>query len=177
MRLGPLALVVALVVGGAACSDDDAADPPPATGTDDEFCTALRAAITEHTTIFDPLQPASPGETEDATAELAAAAPAEIADAMRLLADAFAQVAGVLEEHDPSDPEAAQAIEDLDLDEVAIADAQDEVSTYASDTCGIDIEAINAASVTTTSTSIPTGTTLPATTVAPVETTAPTTTG
>ena len=177
MRLGRLVLVVALVAGAGACSDDDSADPPPATGTDEDFCTALRTAITEDTTIFDPLQPTSPGETEDATDRLAAAAPPEIADAMRLLADSFAQVAEVLAEHDPSDPEAAQAIADLELDEVAITEAQGEVSTYARDTCGIDIEAINAASVTTT-TGVPTSTTLPGTTLPPVvETTAPPTSG
>jgi hypothetical protein len=145
---------------------------PPARTT-----TALRTAISEHTTIFDPLQPASPGETADATAALAAAAPVEIVDAMRLLADSFAQVAEVLAAHDPSDPEATQAIEDLELDEAAITDAQGEVSAYARDTCGIDIEAINAASVTTT-TGVPTSTTLPGTTLPPVvETTTPPTTG
>jgi hypothetical protein len=178
MRLGRLALVVALVVGAAACSDDDSADDaPPVTGTEDDFCAALRTAISEHTTIFDPLQPASPGETADATAALAAAAPVEIVDAMRLLADSFAQVAEVLAAHDPSDPEATQAIEDLELDEAAITDAQGEVSAYARDTCGIDIEAINAASVTTT-TGVPTSTTLPGTTLPPVvETTTPPTTG
>jgi hypothetical protein len=176
MRLGRLALVVALVVGAGACSDDDGADAPPATGSQEDFCAALRTAITEHTTIFDPIAPASPGETSEATAQLAAAAPAEIADDMRLLADSFAEVAEVLERYEPSDPEASQAIEDLDLDEPAIADAQDQVSGYATDTCGIDIEAINAASVTTTSgvptTTVPPATTaLPTTTVPPVATT------
>ena len=176
MRLGRLVLVVALVGGLGACSDDDTADPPPATGTDDDFCTALRTAITEDTTIFDPLQPTSAGETEEATAELAAAAPAEIGDAMRLLAESFAQVAEVLEQFEPSDPEAAQAIEDLELDEASIAEAQHTVSGYALETCGIDIEAINAASVTPTTgpppTTVPPATTLaPTTTVPPVTTT------
>ena len=176
MRLGRLVLVAALVVGAGACSDDDAADDAETTGSEADFCAALRTAITEDSTIFDPLQPTSPAETATATGELADAAPAEIADAMRLLADSFAEVAGVLEEHDASDPETAQAIEDLELDQGAITDAQAEVSAYARDTCGIDIEAINAASVTTTTgvvTTVPPATTaLPTTTVPPVSTTA-----
>jgi hypothetical protein len=179
MRLARAAVALAvLLAGAAACTDDDGGDAgPPATGTDTEFCTALRTAITEDTTIFDPLQPTTAADTEHATAQLAEAAPAEIADAMRLLADSFAQVAEVLAAHDPSDPEATQAIEDLELDEAAITDAQGEVSAYARDTCGIDIEAINAASVTTT-TGVPTSTTLPGTTLPPVvETTTPPTTG
>jgi hypothetical protein len=171
MRLARAAVTLAvLLAGAAACTDDDGGDAgPPATGTDTEFCTALRTAITEDTTIFDPLQPTTAADTEHATAQLAEAAPAEIADAMRLLADSFAQVADVLDRFEPTDPEAAQAIEDLDLDLPAITTAQQEVSGYATETCGIDIEAINAASVTTT-TGVPT-TTIPSTTLPPVETT------
>jgi hypothetical protein len=171
MRLARAAVALAvLLAGAAACTDDDGGDAgPPATGTDTEFCTALRTAITEDTTIFDPLQPTTAADTEHATAQLAEAAPAEIADAMRLLADSFAQVADVLDRFEPTDPEAAQAIEDLDLDLPAITTAQQEVSGYATETCGIDIEAINAASVTTT-TGAPT-TTIPSTTLSPVETT------
>jgi hypothetical protein len=83
----------------------------------------------------------------------------------------------VLEQYDTAGPEAAQAIEDLDLDQAALADAQQQVSDYATETCGINLEAINAASVTTTTTA---ATLPPATTVAPTTvpaTTAPPTTG
>jgi hypothetical protein len=173
MRLAPLVLAAGLVVGGAACSDDEP-EAPPATGTEDAFCGELRTAIIEHSTIFDPLAPTSPADTEAATAALADAAPAEVAEPMRLLADTFAAVADVLDRFDPSEPEAAQAIEDLDLDQVAIGDAQAAVLAYARDTCGIDLEAINAASVTTTTVAATVPTTVPGTVPA---TTSPPTTG
>jgi hypothetical protein len=172
VRVAPLLLAAGLLAGGTSgCSDDAEPEPPPVTGTEEAFCVELRTAITEDSTIFDPLQPASPEDTEAATAALADAAPAEVAEPMRLLADTFAAVAGVLEAHDPADPEAAQAIEDLDLDQEAIGSAQATVLTYARDTCSIDVEAINAASVTTTTgvvTTLPPATTAPATTAPPV---------
>jgi hypothetical protein len=179
MRFSPLALAVGLVASGAAgCSDD--AEAPPVTGTEEAFCTELRTAVTEHVTIFDPLAPTSADDTRAATARLADAAPAEVAEDMGLLADTFADVADVLDEHDPGDPDAAAALEDLDIDEVAIADAQEAVSAYSLDACGVDLAAINSASV--TATSQPAATTLPpptstVTTVPPVQTTAPPTTG
>jgi hypothetical protein len=181
MRLAPLALAVGVLVPGAVACSDDAEDPPPATGTEDAFCRELRTTVVEHDTIFDPLQPTTAEETQAATARLADAAPAEVAEPMRLLADTFADVAGVLEEHDPSDPETPEALAELGIDEDAIADAQEAVSTYALEVCGIDLDAINAASVTTTpaaptATTVP-STTLPATTVPPVDTTAPPVTG
>jgi hypothetical protein len=179
MRPAPLLLAVGLVLAGAAaCSDDGGgeADAPPVTGTDATFCEQLRTAITDDTTIFDPLQPTTPEATSEATDALADAAPEAVAAPMRLLATTFADVAAVLEQYDPADPEAAQAIEDLHIDQAALADAQQRVSDYATETCGIDIEAINAASVTTTTAAV----TLPPTTVAPTTvpvTTAPPTTG
>ena len=180
MRPARLILALGLVLtGAAACSDDggDEADAPPVTGTDATFCDQLRTAITEDTTIFDPLQPTTPEATSAATEALADAAPEAVAEPMRLLAPTFADVADVLEQYDPADPEAAQAIEDLDIDQVALADAQQQVSEYATETCGINLEAINAASVTTTTTAatLPPATTVPPTTVP--ATTAPPTTG
>jgi hypothetical protein len=177
MRLCPLALAVGLVASGAVgCSDD--AEAPPATGSEEAFCTELRTAVTNHVTIFDPLTPTSAEDTRQATADLADAAPAEVAEDMGLLADTFAAVADVLDEHDAGDPEAVTALEALDIDEVAITDAQEAVSAYALDACGVDLAAINAASVTTVpgSTTPPPPTTT-ATTVPPVATTAPPTTG
>lgn len=177
MRLAAATLALGLLLGGAvACTDDgggdDGDDAPSVTGTDEAFCNELRTAISENSTIFDPLQPTTPDQTEAATASLADAAPEPIAEAMRLLADAFGQVAEVLAEHDASDPETVQAIEDLGLDQAALTDAQRQVSDYAVQVCGIDIEAINAASVTTTTTVTPPE---PPATVAPA-TIAPTTT-
>ena len=86
-------------------------------------------------TIFDPLQPAGPEDTAAATDRLADAAPAEVAAEMRLLADTFAAVATVLDEVDPSDPEAADQIAALDIDEDEIAAAQAAVTGYALDEC------------------------------------------
>ncbi len=57
-----------------------------------------------HLTIFDPLQPAGPDDTEAATARLADAAPAEVAEEMRLLADTFAEVTAVLDAGGPVRP-------------------------------------------------------------------------
>ena len=181
VRLSPLALPIGLLaLGVVGCSDD--AEAPPVTGTEEVFCAELRTAVTDDLTIFDPLAPTSPEETRDATERLADAAPGAIAEDMRLLADTFAAVTEVLDEHEPTDPELAEALADLDIDEVAVADAQEAVSTYALDTCGVDLEAINEASVSTTTTSLVPPTTLPpstttATTVPPVDTTAPPTTG
>ncbi len=181
MRLSALALgSVLLALGAVGCSDDDA-EAPPVTGTEEAFCAELRTAVTNHVTIFDPLAPTSAEDTRDATDRLATAAPTDIAEPMRLLADTFAAVTEVLDEHEPTDPDLAAALEDLDIDEAAIADAQAAVSAYALDACGIDLDAINDASVTTT-TSLSTPTTLPpatttATPVPPVETVAPPTTG
>jgi len=179
MRRAPLALVLGLaVIGVTACSDD--AEAPPVTGSEAAFCEELRAAVTDHVTIFDPLQPTTADDTEAATARLADAAPAEVSDPMRLLADTFAEVAAVLDRYGATDPEAATALEELDIDQAAITEAQEAVSAYAVDACGIDLEAMNAASV-TTSTSVP-GTTVPPattapTTVPPVDTTVPPVTG
>jgi len=176
MRLRLVLVLVAFAVGTTACSDD-AEDPAEATGTRETFCSELRVVVEDDLTIFDPLQPAGPDDTEAATARLADAAPAEVAEEMRLLADTFAEVTAVLDAVDPSDPEAAEQIEALDIDEGEIAAAQAAVSGYALDECGIDLAAINSASVTTlppTPTTVP-GTTLPATTVPPTATVVTTT--
>jgi len=174
MRRAPLALALGLaVIGVVGCSDD--AEAPPSTGSEEAFCEELRATITDHVTIFDPLQPTSAEDTEAATARLADLAPAEVSESMRLLADTFAEVAAVLDEHEPTDPAAATALEELDIDQAAITEAQEAVTSYALTSCGIDLEAMNAASVTTTS-SVPTTTSPPAstaTTVPPVDTTVP----
>jgi len=175
MRLLRLVLVpVAVAVGITACSDD-ADDPAEVTGTRDAFCTELRVVVEGDLTIFDPLQPAGPDDTEAATARLADAAPAEVAEEMRLLADTFAEVTTVLDEVDPSDPAAAEQIEALDIDEDEIAAAQAAVTGYALDECGIDLAAINAASVTTVPPTDPTTPTtvpgtVPPTTVPPTAT-------
>ena len=181
MRALPV-LFLAVALTAAACSDDEP-EAPPVTGSEEAFCAELRTVVTEDSTVFDPLAPATPADTEAATAALADAAPDAVAEPMRLLADSFAAVADVLERFDASDPQAATAIEALDLDGAEIAAAQAEVLGYARDTCGIDIEAINAASVPSTtvavtpppstvpSTSVPGSTapvtTLPATTLPP----------
>jgi len=173
MRLLWLVLVLgAITVGITACSDDGDS-PNEVTGTREAFCTELRVVIEGDLTIFDPLQPAGPDDTEAATARLADAAPAEVAEAMRLLADTFAAVATVLDEVDPSDPEAADQITALEIDEDEIGAAQAAVTGYALDECGIDLAAINAASVTTVPQATVPGT-VPPSTVPP--TTRPTTT-
>jgi hypothetical protein len=167
-----LLLALTLVVGaGAGCSDDSDGS---ATGSRREFCAELRAVVEAHLTIFDPLEPASREDTAQATDRLAAAAPEPIAAEMTLLADTFAAVVEVLDEVNPSDPEAADRLAALDIDEEEIAAAQATVNAYALDKCRIDLAAINAASVPTTSTT--TSTTVPPPTTAATETTvAPTT--
>ena len=160
MRLPRLVLLlVAFGAGFTACTDDADA-PEEATGTREAFCTELRVVIEGDLTIFDPVQPAGPDDTAAATARLADAAPAEVAEEMRLLADTFAEVTAVLDRVDPSDPGAAEQIEALDIDEDQIAAAQTAVTGYALDECGIDLAAINAASVTTVP---PSGSTSPTT--------------
>lgn len=168
MRLPRSILVlVAVVAGITGCSDDT--DPPTeVTGTREAFCTELRVVVEGDLTIFDPLQPAGPEDTEAATERLADAAPAEVATEMRLLADTFAAVTTVLDEVDPSDPEAAEQITALDIDEEEIATAQAAVAGYALDACRIDLAAINAASVTTVPPTTVPPTTVPGTTVPPV---------
>ena len=184
MRLPRLVLLlVAFGAGFTACADDADA-PEEATGTREAFCTELRVVIEGDLTIFDPVQPDGPDDTAAATARLADAAPAEVAEEMRLLADTFAEVTAVLDRVDPSDPGAAEQIEALDIDEDQIAAAQTAVTGYALNECGIDLAAINAASVTTVPTTTTPGTvsptTLPPTTLPPasvVTTTVPPVTG
>jgi hypothetical protein len=142
-----LLLALTLVVGaGAGCADDSRSS---ARGSRDEFCAELRAAVEAHLTIFDPLQPVSREDTRRATDRLADAAPEAVATEMALLADTFAAVVEVLDEVNPSDPEAADRLADLDIDEDEIAAAQATVNAYALDKCRIDLAAMNAASVTT----------------------------
>lgn len=177
MRLLRLILVlVAVGAGITACSDDTDA-PDEVAGTREAFCTELRVAVQEDQTIFDPLQPAGPDDTEAATARLADAAPAEVAEAMRLLADTFADVTAVLDQVDPSDPAAAEQIEALGIDQDEITAAQAAVTGYALDACGIDLAAINAASVTTVPPAAPSTVpgTVPATTLPPADTVVTTT--
>jgi hypothetical protein len=180
MRVRRLLLVlVAIAAATNACSDDGGTASP--TGTREAFCTELRAVVEADLTIFDPLHPAGPDDTETATTRLADAAPAEVADDMRLLADTFAAVTAVLDEVDPSDPARAERIEALDIDDEEIAAAQAAVTGFALAQCRIDLAAINAASVTTSSTETTTvpgtvpPTTLPPATV--VTTTVPPVTG
>ncbi|MET0882383.1 MAG: hypothetical protein ABWZ14_12625 [Acidimicrobiales bacterium] len=167
-----LLLALTLVVGaGAGCSDDNDGS---ATGSRREFCAELRAVVEAHLTIFDPLQPASREDTGQAMDRLADAAPEAIATEMTRLADTFEAVVEVLDEVNPSEPEAADRLAALDIDENEIAAAQATVNAFALDKCRIDLAAINAESVPTTSTT--TSTTLPPPTTAPSETTvAPTT--
>lgn len=151
MRLPrPALLLVAVAVGITACSDGGGTGS--ATGTREAFCTELRAIVEADLTIFDPLHPAGPDDTENATARLADAAPADVAADMRLLADTFAEVTAVLDEVDPSDPAGAERIEALDIDDEEIAAAQAAVTGYSLAQCRIDLAAINAASVPTSST-------------------------
>ncbi|HEY5697811.1 MAG TPA: hypothetical protein VIT01_09915 [Acidimicrobiales bacterium] len=166
-----LLLALTLVVGaGAGCSDDSDGS---ATGSRREFCAELRAVVEAHLTIFDPLQPASREDTGQAMDRLAAAAPEAIATEMTRLADTFEAVVEVLDEVNPSDPDAADRLAALDIDEDEITAAQATVNAFALDKCRIDLAAINAESVPTTPTTTPT--TLPPAT-APAETTvAPTT--
>jgi hypothetical protein len=160
MRSLRLLFALTVAVGaGAACSGDG--DAPAATGSRAEFCAELRAAVEAHLTIFDPRQPASTDDTREATDRLAQAAPDEVAADMALLADTFAAVVEVLDEVDPSDPEAADRLAALDIDQDEIGAAQTAVSDYARDECRIDLAAVNAASVTTTSST--TSTTAPLT--------------
>ncbi len=159
MRVRRLPLVlVAIAAATSGCSDDGGTGS--ATGTREAFCTELRAVVEADLTIFDPLHPAGPDDTETATARLADAAPAEVADDMRLLADTFAEVTAVLDEVDPSDPAGAERIQALDIDDEEIAAAQAAVTGYSLAECRIDLAAINAASVPTSSTP---STTLPGT--------------
>jgi hypothetical protein len=159
MRVRRLPLVlVAIAAATSGCSDDGGTGS--ATGTREAFCTELRAVVEADLTIFDPLHPAGPDDTETATARLADAAPAEVADHMRLLADTFAEVTAVLDEVDPSDPAGAERIQALDIDDEEIAAAQAAVTGYSLAECRIDLAAINAASVPTSSTP---STTLPGT--------------
>jgi hypothetical protein len=155
-----LALLVVLGAVLSACADDTAD-----AGSRQAFCTELRAAVEADLTVFDPLEPVSPDETRAAMDRLAVAAPDAIADEIALLDESFAAVTEVLDRVGLADPEAAAEIEALDLDPEEIAAAQEAVSGYARQECGIDLAAINAAS---------TGTTLPPTTPAP--TTVPPTT-
>lgn len=159
MRVRRLPLVlVAIAAATSGCSDGGGTGS--ATGTREAFCTELRAVVEADLTIFDPLHPAGPDDTETATARLADAAPAEVADDMRLLADTFAEVTAVLDEVDPSDPAGAERIQALDIDDEEIAAAQAAVTGYSLAECRIDLAAINAASVPTSSTP---STTLPGT--------------
>lgn len=178
MRLPRLVLVLVAVGAGITACSDDAEDPVEVTGSREAFCTELRVVVEGDLTIFDPLQPAGPDDTAAATARLADAAPAEVAEEMRLLADTFAAVTAVLEEVDPADPAAADQIEALAIDEDEIAAAQAAVAAYALDECLIDLAAINDASVTTLPSTSPTtvpGTTVPPTTVPPTATVVTTT--
>ena len=131
-----------MVGAGAGCSDDSDGS---ATGSRREFCAELRAVVEAHLTIFDPLQPASREDTGQAMDRLAAAAPEAIATEMTLLADTFEAVVEVLDEVNPSDPEAADRLAALDIDEDEIAAAQATVNAFALDKCRIDLAAINAA--------------------------------
>jgi hypothetical protein len=143
-----LLLALTLVVGAVAgCSDDGGSSGG---GSRNAFCADLRAAVEAHLTIFDPLQPVSREDTRQATDRLAEAAPEAVATEMALLADTFAAVVEVLDEVNPSDPEAAERLAELDIDEDEIAAAQAKVSAYALDKCRIDLAAMNAASVSTT---------------------------
>ena len=164
-------VAVSLLVGATACSDDT--DEEASAGSRDEFCAELRTVIEEGLTIFDPEHPVSSEETQAATRRLADAAPAEVQAAMRLLADTFVAVTEVLDELSPSHPETAERLAALDIDPTEVATSQEEVTGYALDECRIDLEAINAASVTTATTpgTGPTTvapSTVPPTTVPPV---------
>jgi hypothetical protein len=163
-------LLVALGLGlGAGCSDDGAEALEP--GSREAFCAELRTAVEQHLTVFDPLDPVTPGDTTAALQRLAEAAPPELQPDVVLLADAFADVSEVLADVDPADAEAVERLEELDLDEDEIAAAQTAVTDYAADTCAINLQAINDASVPTTT--VPRATVPPAT--APPTTLAPTT--
>jgi hypothetical protein len=158
-------VVAALALTG--CSDD--AEPPPSTGTREAFCLELRASVEQNLTVFDPEDPATPEQTRDALERLAAAAPPAVAADVQMLAGAFAAVADALAEIDPGDPDAAARLDELELDEAAITRAQEAVNAYVLEACGVDLEALNAASVPTT---VPV-TTAPPTTLAPATTTVP----
>lgn len=162
---GRLAVAALLLLTPLACSDDggdDGAGPDP--GSRDAFCAELRAVVESGLTVFDPLQPTSPDDSADALDRLADAAPAAIAEDMRLLADEFAAIADLLAEVDPSDPEAAARLEELGIDPAASDAASAAVTDYARAECGIDLAALNAASASTTT---PPPTTIAATTVPP----------
>ena len=168
-RLGLILALTLVISAGVGCSDDGGASAP---GSRDAFCAELRAAVEAHLTIFDPLQPVSREDTKQAMDRLADAAPEAVATEMALLADTFAAVVEVLDEVNPSDPEAADRLAELDIDEDEIAAAQAKVSAYALDKCRIDLAAMNAASVSTTlpapPTTAATQTTVAPTTVPPV---------
>ena len=148
MRRALTLFVVALAALGG-CSDDEA-EPAPGTGSREAFCAELRASLEDHLTVFDPTSPVSPAETSATLDRLAAAAPPPLADPVALLADSFSDVAAALGSTDPGSPAAREALEALDLDEDAIADAQAAVEAYAVEQCSIDLEAVNQASVPTT---------------------------
>ena len=158
-----------LAAAASACSDVGGTGAP--SGSRDAFCGELRAVVEADLTVFDPLAPATPEDTVAATARLADAAPAVVAAEMRLLADTFAEVTAILDEFDASDPQVAQQINALGIDQEEVTAAQAAVTGYALDVCRIDLAAINAASV--PSTSAPAN--VPPTTVRPGPTAAPTT--
>lgn len=168
-------LLAALVVLLPACSDDDgSADTGNSTGSRDAFCGELRTVVQSGLTVFDPLQPAAPDDSAAALDRLADAAPTEIAEPMALLAEEFAAIAELLAEVDPSDPEAAERLDELGIDPAASDAASQAVTDYARDRCGIDLAALNAASASTTTTALGATTTVPGTTPPPP--TAPATT-
>lgn len=169
MRSRRLLLTLVVVVGAAACSDD--AGETVGAGSRDAFCTELRAAIEADLTVFDPMQPASTEDTRAAMARLAEAAPAAVSDEVHLLSATFTAVTEVLDDVDADEPEAADRIEALAIDQDAVAAAQQTVSAYALDECRIDLAAINAASVSTpptSTTAVTATTTVTPTTLPPV---------
>lgn len=153
--LGVLALTGGLLVG---CGDDD----PAATGADDAsissgdrsvgsgsagaFCDEADA-LQERFRSFEDGTDATPElfqEVSDAFEELSGEAPAEISDDMATVASALASFAELFAELDPDDPESLAILEEeaerLAEETDRLAEAGENVETYFSEECGIDLD-------------------------------------
>jgi hypothetical protein len=129
----PLAVLAAgLLLVGAACGEDDRADT-------DAFCAELRQSIDQNVTVFDPQDPADPAEAVATLDELVALAPEAIEPEVVVLRNAFADLAGAIDDLDLNDPGAAEELATVELDEERIAKAQSAMAAYGRDPCRIPL--------------------------------------
>ena len=110
-------------------------------GSVEAFCERLaefQAREGEFQNAFE--DPEQLDEAVDAVDGIADAAPDEIRDDAKVVADGFRDLADAFSDIDPDDPDAAlEAFEDVDEQLAEVEEASAAVEAYAAENCGLDL--------------------------------------